>query len=134
MPNLRERDIVLHLFALIAKGSGYFEVHASDSRKKSAWRRILSEGGTTLEDKYEQERQIVAAVRHEVAQGLHLLLSALHAEDTELRHTVASALQFYPAEKDRIVVPLKTALELELDEEVRQAMRESLDVLGTEPA
>ena len=133
MADLPDRGIVLLLFALIAKGSGYFEAHTSYLRGEAVWRKILAEEGTSLEAKLEHELNIVTAVRHEVAQGLHLLIPALQAEDTELRNTAASALKFYPAEKPRIMEPLKTAMEIELDEEVREAMRESLDVLSAEP-
>jgi len=133
MPDLRERDMVLLLFASIAEGRGYFEVHASDFSGEAVWRKILAEQGTSLEAKLEQERNIVTAVRHEVAQGLHLLIPALQAEEAEIRGTAASALQFYPAEKHRTMEPLKTALEVELDDEVREYMRKSLNVLSAEP-
>lgn len=129
-PDLRDRDAVLRLFASIADGRGYLEVHARDPQDEAAWRHVFAERGTTLEAELARENQTVAAVRTEVAKGLRFLLECLQSTDSELRCTVASALEFHPAHSHEIIPASRAALEQESDHDARIALQKSLEALA----
>jgi HEAT repeat protein len=125
-----DREFVAGLLAAIANGSGYFGVHAQvDSQLGDVWEGILSRRGLDLEEQLALEETWVTAVREAVDPHLDLLYEFIQHKVWDIRFEVASALGKYPDHAKESLEILRTALEQEEDEEIREALRVSIILL-----
>jgi len=124
-----DREGVIMLFALIAAGTGYLEVHAADEKNVNKWTDILRKDGRDFEQELHRERQAVERVRHACRPHLGMLLPYLENPEPDMRMEVARALAAYPGERDIFLPSLETAFANETDEEVRESMEEDLKAL-----
>jgi hypothetical protein len=128
-PEIEDREDVLSLFAAIAAGVGYFEVHAREEADAVTWRSTLAKRGTTLDAELERERANLAAVRAAVEPGIELLVPLLTTAHLDTRLDIASALGRYPLRANETLPALKAALQVESDEDVREAIKDSIACL-----
>jgi hypothetical protein len=124
------RNSVAGLFAAIANGSGYLEVHTKpDSAYGENWQDIISDSDADLVKKLAEEDKWVAAVRRAVDPHLDMLYEFIEHELWDIRFEVASALGKYPNHAKESLPILKAALEHEADEEIREAIEKSIQQL-----
>ncbi|NIP44201.1 MAG: hypothetical protein GWN61_22370, partial [candidate division Zixibacteria bacterium] len=125
-----DRESVAGLLAAIANGVGYLEVHAQpDSPFLDTLEKILSDEDTDLEEQIAIEQKWIAAVRMAVDPHLDLLYEFIQHEVWDIRYEVASALGKYPSHAKESLPVLKAALEYEVDDEIREAIRLSITKL-----
>lgn len=124
-----DREGVVMLFALIAAGTGYHEVHAASEKDAAKWTEILRKDGRDYEEELREERRTVEFVRDACRLHLGLLLPYLANPEPDLRMEVARALAKYPENHHTLLPPIEAALESESDEDVREAMEECVAAL-----
>lgn len=125
-----DRAKVAFLLAAIADGNSYLEIHAEPATPMEAtWRQILAEQGEDLDQKRSDEQRWVINVRKAVNPRLPLLYEFMDHQDPEIRMVIATALGNYPDHAGSSIDHLKTALELEHEQEVRDAITTSLAAL-----
>jgi hypothetical protein len=124
------RDLVAGLFAAIANGSGYLEVHAqSHLSSKEKWQDVKSDSDADIGEQLDLERKWVAAVRRAVDSHLDMLYEFIQHEVWDIRYEVASALGKYPNHAKDSLPILMAALEHELDGQIREAIEVSIQQL-----
>ncbi len=116
-----DRDYLALLIANILSGRGYWEVHGSLTQ--------LTPNLSELEERITRERLIVAEVRSRGVAALELLIPYLQHPEAELRGTVAESFEHYPEQAETLVPALRTALDIEQDEEARSRMTTSFHIL-----
>jgi len=121
-----DRDGLALLLASIAAGSGYLEAHLTLDSEREAAVEEARKAGKTLDAEVELERAYVRAARISAEPALALLGPFLDHEDGVTRSSVAEAFGCYPARAEELLPPLRAALEREVDDEVRDAMRRSI--------
>lgn len=129
--HLPDKDGVATLLASIAGGTGFYTVHAQKENTRTRWEELLSKDGRSLNEVIKEETGTIAAVRREVASGLHLLIPYLEHPEPEVRMMVASALAHYDEQAGILLQPLRSAIEAESDEEVGDVMRRSIEALSS---
>jgi hypothetical protein len=129
-PNVPAKSDIAGLLACIAAGSGYLEVHSVGDFGEKTWRKILSEKGKSLEDEVKREASETNSVRRAAAARLLDLLPYLRDPEPENRRVVAEAFGCYPEYKKRTLPELRKAATAETEEEVQEAIAESIERLG----
>ena len=127
-----DREGVITLFALIAAGSGYLEVHAASEQRAKEWSAILRREGRDFEEELGKERRTVAFVRDACLLHLGLLLPYLASSEPDVRTEVARALAKYPENREVFLPLVEAALAAETDEEARESLEESAAALRGE--
>ncbi len=125
-PGVLCKSNIAHLLACIADGQGYLEVHAVGNVGESTWREILGKKGKSLEDELAREAAVIDSVRRAVSPGLPYLVPFLLESEPEIRRAVAAALGRYPEHSANSLPALKAAAASETDEEVCEALQQSL--------
>jgi len=125
-PELEDRELVRSLFAAIAAGVGYLEVHAIKESDAASWRSILAKRGTTLDAELTREHANISAVRAAVEPGIELLIPHLTTADLDTRLCIAFALGRYPLRAHDTLPALEQALLVESDADVREAITNSI--------
>jgi hypothetical protein len=121
-----DRDMIALLFASIADGSSYLEIHASPATNSAEnWQNLLSKEGKDFSEQVVLEREWVKATRDAVAPHLELLYEFIVHEEPELRLAVASALGSYPSHATKSLEVLNAAISVEDELHVKQAMLKS---------
>jgi HEAT repeat protein len=124
------RESVAGLFAAIANGSGYLEVHAQpDAPFARTSDNTLSDSDADLKEQLAAEHEWVAAVRRAVDPHLDLLYEFIQHEVWDIRFEVASALGKYPNHAKDSLPILREAFEHEADDEIREAIVGSIKQL-----
>ena len=131
--NIPDRDLVALIFASIADGSSYLEVHAiRDAESEDRWRKILSDEGKDFEAELEKEREWVKTTREAVEPKLDMIFEFLGHEDSEIRLAVASALGNYQSHISKSLPLLRDAHQSEVDDHVREAIVSAIHMLESE--
>ena len=130
-PEARDKPMIACLLASIAGGGGYLEVHAVGDFGERSWRKILEEQGKSLEGELALEAAEIDAVRRAASAGLPHLLPYLRDDEAEVRRSVADALGNHPEHAAVSLPALELAAASEMDEEVREAVQESLARLAS---
>lgn len=128
-PNVPAKSDIAGLLACIAAGSGYLEVHGISEFGERTWRKILSEKGKSLEDEMEREASETRSVRRAAATRLLGLLPYLSDPEPGIRRVVADAFGCYPEYKEATLPELRKAAKAEKEEEVQEALTESIERL-----
>ena len=128
-PSVPAKSEIAGLLACIAAGSGYLEVHSVGDFGEKTWRKILSERGKSLEEEVEREATEINGVRRAAATRLLDLLPYLHDPEPENRRVIAEAFGCYPEFKTKTLPELRKAAKSETDEEVQEALSESIERL-----
>lgn len=125
-----DRALVAHLLACIAVGRGYFEVHATgDWSDGHPWNTFFRERHTTLEAELRREAARVAELHQAVAPRLLLLAPYLTGPQEDLRECVVMAFANYPERGDETLPVLRSALETETDDHIREALHTTIRTL-----
>ena len=126
-PQTPDRESLAGLFAAIANGRSYLEVHASsDPPLMDSWNKIPSSEDTDLGEQMALEQSWIAAVRKAVDPHLELLYEFIQNEVWDIRFEIASALGKYPSQAKDSLPILRAALEQERDDEIREAIEMSI--------
>ena len=124
-----DREGVIMLFALIASGTGYLEVHAAEGNDAARWADILRKEGRNFGQEMRKEHQDVARVRRACRPHLGMLLPYLANPEPDMRMEVARALSAYPEERDTFLPALEVALANETDDVVRESLAKDIKTL-----
>jgi len=128
-PAVPGRPAIAHLLSCIADGRGYLQIHAAGDDGERTWRKILGDEGKRLEDELEREGAVVSSVRRAVSEGLAALVPYIGDPEPEIRRSVAVALGNYPEHAALTLPALEAAAATEIDEEVQEALCESIERL-----
>lgn len=117
-----DKDWLVVLLASIASGRGYYQVHQPIFAQRDS-------DTDKHENELKQEEINVHAVRQAISPRFETLLKQLNNKDSEIRLSVAEAAAYYPEYAEKSLLKLKETLEIETDEEVREAIQESISQL-----
>jgi hypothetical protein len=118
-PTAPDKDSLAGLLASIAAGEGYYRVHQPIFES-------LNPNADKHEEEIKQEEIEVRAVRSVISPRFVTLLDYLTSTDSEVRLSVAEATVYYPEYAEQSLAKLEKALEIETDEEVIEAIEESI--------
>lgn len=119
----RDKESLVGLLASIAAGEGYYRVHQPIFEN---W----NPNGDKHEEEIKREETEVRAVRTVISPRFETLLEYLTSADSEVRLSVAEATPYYPEHAEKSLAKLEKALEVETDEEVIEAIEESISQLA----
>ncbi len=128
-PDVLDKPDIAGLIASIASGTGYLEVHSVGDFGEKTWRKLLSEKGKSLESEVKREAAATDSVRRAAAARLLDLLPYLRDPEPENRRAIAEAFGQYPEFKNVTLPELRKAAFAETEEEVEEALAESIELL-----
>ena len=131
-PDTKDKPMIADLLAAMADGTASLEGASQDGKLEKIYREILTKNGRDFDQELIDGRRYVEATREAVGRGLSSLYPYLTCDELGIRYSVASALKYYPEQSALILPLLKDALLSEGDEQVREKIREAINILEGE--
>jgi hypothetical protein len=128
-PSVGGKSQIACLLGAIASGCGYLEVHAAGDLGEKTWRTILAQKGKSLAGEMEREAAVTHDVRRAASARLLDLVPYLRDSERAIRCEVAAAFGFYPEHAAFTLPELRRAAQNEPDEEVAEALAQSIERL-----
>ena len=131
-PDTKDKPMIADLLAAMADGTASLEGASQDGKLEKIYREILTKNGRDFDQELTDGRRYVVATREAVGRGLSSLYPYLTCDELGIRYSVASALKYYPEQSALTLPLLKDALLSEGDEQVREKIREAINILEGE--
>jgi hypothetical protein len=133
IPETPDKMMIADLLAEMADGGPYLESAITDEQMELLLRESLAKEGRDFDQEIIDSRRYADATRDAVGKELSLLYPYLTCEEPEIRRSVATALGNYPDHVSETLPFLEDALRIESNEEVQQAIKNSIAVLKMFP-
>ena len=128
-PNYQAKDDIVQLFACIAGGKGYLEVHAVDDQGQIDWNEISAGHGRSLNEEIQKETKVIKMVRAASSPHVPRLLPYLAHGEPDMREVIAVMLTYFPEHFEMAIPALETATSIEIDEDVQEYMQSALEYM-----